>query len=163
VLERMEITPKPHDGRRLAVDLTLVIPIDRRPNGAQTPRGAAAPPVPDQQLRLHSTDPFWEQRPLHGRRIRPAGTIGLLIDDLRLLGCRSFGVGYVARVQDSRREIYLLRKGDRLYDGEVVEVFPRELVFRQIVEDPSALKPFREVVKRPRPPFDPISLGDSGR
>ncbi len=42
---------------------------------------------------------------------------------------------------------YLLKEGDQLYDGDVVSISHKEVVFKQTVQDPTALKPFREVVK----------------
>ena len=56
--------------------------------------------------------------------------------------------GYVAQVQSAANEkSFLLREGDELYDGDVVRITENEIVFKQIVQDPTALKPFREVVK----------------
>jgi hypothetical protein len=45
----------------------------------------------------------------------------------------------------------LLKEGDQLYDGDVVSINRAEVVFKQIVQDPTALKPFREVVKSLNP------------
>ncbi len=88
---------------------------------------------------------------------RPAGIPGLLIDDLSLKGIFMTSQGGVAQVQSSDRTAsYLLRKGDRLYDGEVVDIRFRkdevaEVVFKQGVDDAAAIKPFREVVKKITP------------
>ena len=46
---------------------------------------------------------------------------------------------------------YLLRIGDQLYDGDVISITASEAVFKQIVDDPTALKPFREVSKKLNP------------
>ena len=51
---------------------------------------------------------------------------------------------------------YLVRAGDQLFDGEVVEIrFKKdelaEVVFKQGVSDAAAIKPFREVVKKVTP------------
>jgi hypothetical protein len=55
--------------------------------------------------------------------------------------------GYVA---DPRRDnkSYLIRAGDLLYDGEVTRVGPNEVQFRQNLNDPQSVKPFREVTKQ---------------
>ena len=88
---------------------------------------------------------------------RPAGIQGLLIDDLDLKGVFMTSQGGVAQVQSSDRTAsYLLRKGDRLFDGEVVDIRFRkdevaEVVFKQGVDDAAAIKPFREVVKKITP------------
>ncbi len=83
---------------------------------------------------------------------RPEGIEGLLIGDINLTGVFVLPEGPVAQIQTSDRDrSYLLRIGDKLYDGDVVSVSLEELVFRQILDDPTALTPFREVVKRLNP------------
>ncbi|HKI85365.1 MAG TPA: hypothetical protein VKA53_01345 [Thermoanaerobaculia bacterium] len=83
---------------------------------------------------------------------RPKGVPGLLIDEIDLSGIFITPQGPVAQVQASnKKESYLLRVGDHLYDGEVVNITSNEVVFRQKVNDPTALKPFREVVKKLNP------------
>jgi hypothetical protein len=79
---------------------------------------------------------------------RPEGIPGLLIDEVDLTGIFKTKKGFVAQVKAANQnKSYLLRAGDQLYDGDVVEIRPNEVVFKQIVQDPTALKPFREVVK----------------
>jgi len=79
---------------------------------------------------------------------RPEGIPGLLIDEVILTGIFRTEDGYVAQVQSAENEkSYLLKEGDQLYDGDVVRITGNEVVFKQIVQDPTALKPFREVVK----------------
>ena len=83
---------------------------------------------------------------------RPEGIPGLAINEIDLTGIFVLPEGPVAQVQTSDRDrSYLLRVGDKLYDGDVVSVSSDELVFRQILDDPTALTPFREVVKRLNP------------
>lgn len=83
---------------------------------------------------------------------RPEGIPGLLIDELRLSGIYRTAQGWVAQVQAAANEKgYLIKEGDQLYDGDVVSVTRDEVVFRQIVRDPAALKPFQEVTKRLNP------------
>jgi Tfp pilus assembly protein PilP len=58
----------------------------------------------------------------------------------------------VAQVQASNKDkSHLLRVGDQLFDGDVVRITENEILFKQIVSDPTALKPFREVSKRLNP------------
>lgn len=79
---------------------------------------------------------------------RPDGIPGLLIDEVMLTGIFSTPDGRVAQVQSADgMKSYLLREGDELYDGDVVRITENEIVFKQIVQDPTALKPFRDVVK----------------
>lgn len=77
---------------------------------------------------------------------RPEGIPGLLIDEIQLLGIWRTPRGYVAQIRASNKS-YLLREGDQLFDGDVVNIQKNEVVFKQQVQDPTALKPYREVVK----------------
>jgi len=87
---------------------------------------------------------------LHGPR--PEGVPGLLIEEIDLTGIFRTSKGFVAQVVASnQKKSYLLREGDQLYDGDVVSINKNEVVFKQIVQDPTALKPFREVVKSLNP------------
>ena len=79
---------------------------------------------------------------------RPDGVPGLLIDEIELKGIFRTTRGYVAQISPrGDRRSYLLREGDQLFDGDVVSISSREVVFKQVVENPTASKPFREVVK----------------
>lgn len=79
---------------------------------------------------------------------RPEGIPGLLIDEVNLIGIWETPRGFLAQVQSAdKQKSYSLHEGERLFDGEVVSISENEVVFRQKVEDPTALKPFRERVK----------------
>ncbi|MGD2115548.1 MAG: hypothetical protein PVG07_10870 [Acidobacteriota bacterium] len=83
---------------------------------------------------------------------RPEGIPGLLIDEVILTGIFKTETGFTAQVQSAENEkSYLLRQGDQLYDGDVVRITDNQVIFKQIVQDPTALKPFREVVKTLNP------------
>jgi hypothetical protein len=83
---------------------------------------------------------------------RPEGVPGLLIDEIDLTGIFRTSKGFVAQVVASnQKKSYLLKEGDQLYDGDVVSISKNEVVFKQVVQDPTALKPFREVVKSLNP------------
>ena len=87
-----------------------------------------------------------------GQRERPDGIPGLLIAELRIEGIFILDNGPVAQVKSaSERTSFLLRPGDELWDGDVVRITLDEVVFKQSVNDPTALKPFREVIKRLNP------------
>lgn len=82
----------------------------------------------------------------------PEGIAGLLIDEVDLTGIFKTSRGFIAQVVSSNKEkSYLLREGDQLYDGDVVGISQNEVVFKQIVNDPTVIKPFREVVKKLSP------------
>lgn len=88
---------------------------------------------------------------------RPEGLPGLLIDEVSVTGIWQTQSGPVAQVQSSDNPVsYLLRPGDQVFDGEVLTIrLTRgeggEVVFRQVVQDPDAPRPFREVTKRLNP------------
>jgi hypothetical protein len=80
---------------------------------------------------------------------RPEGIAGMLIDEIDLRGIFRTSKGYVAQVAvQNQKKSYLLREGDQLYDGDVLRIDLHSVVFRQIVNDPTVIKPFREVVKK---------------
>jgi Tfp pilus assembly protein PilP len=101
-------------------------------------------------------DPFKslliEQQAREFRGPRPEGIPGLLIDEIDLTGIWRTSKGFVAQVVASnQKKTFLLKEGDQLYDGDVVSINKKEVVFKQIVQDQTALKPFREVVKSLNP------------
>lgn len=83
---------------------------------------------------------------------RPPGIPGLMIDDIEVTGVFITPTGPVAQVRVAdKRQSFLLREGDQLYDGDVTSISMDEVVFKQILDDPAALKPFRPVVKKLKP------------
>jgi type IV pilus assembly protein PilP len=79
---------------------------------------------------------------------RPVGVAGMSIDDIVIYGIWKTRSGYIAQVRATDNKSYLVRPGDLLYDGEVTRVGPNEVVFRQNINDPQSVKPFREVTKQ---------------
>lgn len=85
---------------------------------------------------------------------RPEGPAGILIDEIRVIGVFVTADGPVALVEAPNLDASeLLRPGDQLFDGDVLRItYQRydaaEVVFKQILNDPTAPKPFREVVRR---------------
>jgi len=79
---------------------------------------------------------------------RPEGVAGLLIDEIDIRGIFQTSRGFVAQIaaQNVKKD-FLLRPGDQVYDGDVLRIEKHQVVFRQIVNDPTVIKPFREVVK----------------
>ncbi|MEE8139266.1 MAG: hypothetical protein V3T81_10460 [Thermoanaerobaculia bacterium] len=152
----------------------LALTVSAPPLGAQEPEGEEAAPVEvdiDEILageeamlagegysydRGSRRDPFKSllaarDRPLI-RGPRPEGIPGLLIDEIDLTGVFIMSTGPAAQVQSADQDrSYLLRVGDQLYDGVVVSIGGKKVVFKQMVDDPTALKPFREVVKKLEP------------
>jgi Tfp pilus assembly protein PilP len=80
-------------------------------------------------------------------RVRPPGLAGVMVDELELQGTVKTKGGWLAMARAADNRSYLLRKGQALFDGEVIEITATEVVFRQNVNDPTNPKPFREVTK----------------
>ncbi len=79
---------------------------------------------------------------------RPPGIAGIAIDDLVVHGIWKTRAGFVAQIRGTDNKSYLIRSGDLLYDGEVTRVGPNEVSFRQNLNDPQSVKPFREITKQ---------------
>lgn len=95
-------------------------------------------------------DPFRSlvgpSRPIE-RGDRPEGVPGFLIDETDLQGVVQTRAGMVAMIKGPDNKGYLVRVGDKLYDGEVIRMDKQSVVFRQEVNDPTRIERFREVVK----------------
>jgi hypothetical protein len=107
--------------------------------------------------RAYSYDPAGRRDPFRsllvreqnrGGAERPPGIAGIAIDDLVVHGIWKTRGGYVAQIRATDNKSYLIRAGDLLYDGEVTRVGPNEVSFRQNLNDPQSVKPFREVTKQ---------------
>lgn len=128
--------------------------------------GAAAKPAPPDDTtvegRQYVYDPAGRRDPFksllvreRSRESRPPGIAGLSVDEMELQGIWKTRSGWLAQVRGSDNKSYLLRKGDVLFDGEVLDVKGNELDLRQNVNDPQSVKPFRDVVKRLNAPARP--------
>ncbi|MGH9367251.1 MAG: hypothetical protein ACRD3M_06225 [Thermoanaerobaculia bacterium] len=79
---------------------------------------------------------------------RPPGIAGIAVDDIVLQGIWKTQAGYAAQIRGSDNKSYLLRAGDLLWDGEVTRIAPNEVTFRQNLNDPQSVKPFRDLTKQ---------------
>ena len=81
---------------------------------------------------------------------RPRGIAGMLISEVDLVGIVQKGKGYIAFFNGSDNKGYFLKVGDTLYDGKIVKIDRRTgmVRFRQDVNDPRSIKPYRDVTKR---------------
>ncbi len=100
-------------------------------------------------------DPFMDLFEAMGRRPkgpRPHGIAGMLVMEVDLAGIVKDpkGGGDVALVIGSDNKGYFLQVGDEVYDGTVIAVDTRlgTVTFRQQVNDPRLIKPYRDIVKR---------------
>jgi len=80
-------------------------------------------------------------------KVRPPGLPGMLVEELRLEGIIETPSGILAFVLGRDNVSYIIRPGTKLYNGEVAEIQPKKVVFRQNVNDPKRLKPYDEVVR----------------
>lgn len=99
-------------------------------------------------------DPFlnlFEHMGIGPRGPRPRGSSGMLVSELDLVGIvQDPSGGDCALVIGSDNKGYFLRVGDAVYDGRVIAVDSRlgNVTFRQQVDDPRLIKPYRDIVKR---------------
>jgi len=107
--------------------------------------------------RSYSYDPAGRRDPFRsllvrpekgGAGHRPPGIAGIAIDDVLLQGIWKTRAGFVAQIRGTDNKSYLLRSGDQLYDGEVLKIGPNEVTFRQNLNDPQSVKPFRDITKQ---------------
>jgi len=99
-------------------------------------------------------DPFRslnENVPLSKKGPRPKGVAGMLVAEVNLVGIvRDSRGGNIAFFTGSDNKGYFLHVGDEVYDGTVMAIDPVHgtATFRQQVDDPRLIKPYRDVVKR---------------
>jgi len=99
-------------------------------------------------------DPFrslLEEVALKKKGPRPKGVAGMLVTELDLVGIvKDSGGADMAFVIGSDNRGYFLKSGDEVYDGSLMGIDPRAgtATFRQQVDDPRLIKPYRDVVKR---------------
>jgi hypothetical protein len=99
-------------------------------------------------------DPFrslFEEAAIKRKGPRPRGVAGMLVVELELTGIvRDTTGGNIAVVRGTDSKGYFLHVGDEVYDGSVIAIDTAagSVTFRQQVDDPRLIKPYRDVVKR---------------
>ena len=99
-------------------------------------------------------DPFrslYEEVSLRRKGPRPKGVAGMLVAEVDLSGIvKDSSKGNVAVFLGSDNKGYFLRVGDEVYDGTLIAIDANggAVTFRQQVDDPRLIKPYRDVVKR---------------
>jgi hypothetical protein len=98
-------------------------------------------------------DPFRSPfgAPAGGDRKRPPGMAGMLVAEIDLTGVvHDPRDGDVAVVNGSDNKGYFLRVGDEVYDGTVIAIDSSRgsIMFRQQIDDPRMIKPYRDIIKR---------------
>ncbi len=91
---------------------------------------------------------------------RPRGIAGMLISEVDLVGIVQKGRGAIAFFNGSDNKGYFLKVGDALYDGKITRIDRKTgtVLFRQDVNDPRSIKPYRDVTKRLTPAGEEGSL-----
>lgn len=82
---------------------------------------------------------------------RLPGVRGMRVDEIDISGIvKDPDNGDMALVIGSDNKGYFLRAGDQVHDGTVISVDSNQglITFRQRIDDPRRIKPFRDVVKR---------------
>jgi len=105
-------------------------------------------------------DPFvspFDLEQLRAARSKRPGIQGMSINEVVVQGVIRSYRGYEAFVLGSDNKVYWVRAGDELYDGKVLSVGMGKnpetgrvegmVVFRQDVDDPNQLKPYRDITK----------------
>ena len=82
---------------------------------------------------------------------RPAGLAGLEVTEVTLRGTVQSRDGFVAMLQGADQKTYVVRAGDKLFDGVVQSISQEDMVILQQVNDPLSLASQREVRKVLRP------------
>lgn len=85
--------------------------------------------------------------PRAGTGSRPPGLAGLGAAEVTLRGTLRSRDGFVAMLQGSDQKTYIVRPGDKLFDGTVSTISQNDLVILQQVNDPLSIEKQREVRK----------------
>jgi len=131
--------------------------------GAPAPEQGGAPAPPPPQGAGYTYDPAGRRDPFvslnsRGSDVppsageRPAGVAGLLVNEVTVKGVLKSGKGaFIALVQAPDNRTYIVKTGDKVFDGTIKAVSQDAVVFSQDVSDPLSLVKQREVRKAIRP------------
>jgi hypothetical protein len=76
------------------------------------------------------------------------GTIGCLLwDETSLQGIWKVKGSFVSQILAKNGDVYWIKEGDALFDGQVTRIGIDCLYFKQKVNDPTKINPFRDVEK----------------
>jgi Tfp pilus assembly protein PilP len=78
---------------------------------------------------------------------RPAGLAGIAVGELTLKGTMQAREGYVALVHGPDLKTYIVKAGDKLFDGTIRAITSNAMVLMQEVNDPLSRDKQREVRK----------------
>lgn len=148
----------PEDSPRTVIaDLTAVV---HRYRPAAAAVEAAAAPAPPARLAAYPyrvrgrRDPFGLPQAIASAppdAVRPRGLKGQRISELKLVGLVEAGGEYTALAAGPRDRSFMLKKGDRLFDGQVLEIGAEGVVFSHRVEGDAGGTRTRRVIKKLHP------------
>jgi Tfp pilus assembly protein PilP len=84
------------------------------------------------------------------RGVRPSGLAGISTSEISLRGTMKSPGGFVGILQGVDNKSYIVRVGDKLFDGSVRSITADAVVIRQQVDDPLSPQKEREVRKQLR-------------
>ncbi len=99
-------------------------------------------------------DPFWDLLKRNSSKLkkkRKAGLAGLDIDQLELEGIIKKEKEFVALLKGPDGRPYLVKKGDSVYDGEVLEIGSHMVKFKKILTIALGGTKVRTIIKRLNP------------
>ena len=130
------------------------------PGQAASAQAGAAPAAPTTEPPVgYSYDPLGRRDPFISlvRRgnesarnetgVRPSGLGGIGVGELTLKGTMQAREGYVALVQGPDLKTYIVKPGDKLFDGSIRAITNNAMVLMQDINDPLSLEKQREVRK----------------
>lgn len=75
------------------------------------------------------------------------GTLCVFWDDVYLKGIWKVKGSYVAQILSKQDDLYLLKEGDLLTDGQITKIDLECVYFKQKVNDPTKIIPYQDVEK----------------
>lgn len=75
------------------------------------------------------------------------GTLCIFWDDVYLNGIWKVKGSFVAQILSKQNDLYLLKEGDLLSDGQITKIDLECVYFKQKVNDPTKINPYQDVEK----------------
>ncbi len=88
------------------------------------------------------------EAPPDAPEVRPPGLPGMLIEELLLEGIIETPSGILGVVQGRDNLSHMIYAGTKLFNGEVAEIHPTKVIFKQYVNDPNRLNQYDEIVRK---------------
>jgi len=117
---------------------------------------STTPPLPGEFVYnpMGRRDPFWDLLQRNSAKLkkkRKEGLAGLDIDQLELEGIVKKNGGFVALLKGPDGRPYLVKAGDSVYDGEILEIGSHMVKFKKILTIALGGTKERTIIKRLNP------------